>query len=132
MHPKSIDRRLAKAVPTPCKHGCGGPLIRHSAIMARAARDAKLKRRTLTKLYNERPTWLKLAHRELDAAVLAAYAATDADGEWREDWADVWFDTGAGRPLPEGHPLAARRADTDQHVLANLLRMNRTRADVAH
>jgi type II restriction/modification system DNA methylase subunit YeeA len=32
-----------------------------------------LKRRTLTNLYNERPTWLDNAHRELDAAVAAAY-----------------------------------------------------------
>ena len=30
-------------------------------------------RRTLTKLYNERPTWLVNAHRELDEAVFAAY-----------------------------------------------------------
>ena len=36
-------------------------LIRHSAIMAAAARDARLKKRTLTNLYNERPTWLRLA-----------------------------------------------------------------------
>jgi hypothetical protein len=32
-----------------------------------------LKTRTLTKLYNERPPWLDNAHRELDAAVAAAY-----------------------------------------------------------
>ena len=29
--------------------------------------------RTLTNLYNARPAWLDLAHRALDAAVLAAY-----------------------------------------------------------
>lgn len=34
---------------------------------------AKLKKRTLTNLYNERPAWLDLAHRKLDAAVAAAY-----------------------------------------------------------
>ncbi|WP_439543397.1 class I SAM-dependent DNA methyltransferase [Hyphomicrobium sp.] len=34
---------------------------------------AILKDRTLTKLYNERPTWLDHAHRDLDAAVTAAY-----------------------------------------------------------
>jgi len=34
---------------------------------------AKLKKRTLTKLYNERPAWLDLAHKKLDAAVAAAY-----------------------------------------------------------
>jgi len=32
-----------------------------------------LKKRTLTNLYNERPTWLDLAHQKLDAAVFAAY-----------------------------------------------------------
>jgi hypothetical protein len=38
------------------------------------ASEAELKKRTLTNLYNERPTWLDLAHRQLDAAVLNAYA----------------------------------------------------------
>ena len=32
-----------------------------------------LKKRTLTNLYNERPTWLQLAHEKLDKAVLEAY-----------------------------------------------------------
>ncbi len=32
-----------------------------------------LRRRTLTNLYNERPTWLDQAHRALDEAVFAAY-----------------------------------------------------------
>lgn len=103
-------------------------LIRHSAIMARAAKDKDLKKRTLTNLYNERPTWLKLAHRELDRAVLAAYAAVDPPGGWSEDWAEVWFDTGAGQPLPPDHPLADQRKETDQKILANLLRLNQQRA----
>jgi hypothetical protein len=34
---------------------------------------AKLKKRTLTNLYNERPAWLDLAHKRLDAAVAAGY-----------------------------------------------------------
>jgi hypothetical protein len=34
---------------------------------------AKLKERTLTKLYNERPRWLALVHEALDSAVAAAY-----------------------------------------------------------
>jgi len=37
------------------------------------ASESELKRRTLTNLYNERPTWLDLAHRKLDAAVFDAY-----------------------------------------------------------
>ena len=34
---------------------------------------ASLKKRTLTNLYNQRPVWLDLAHKKLDAAVFAAY-----------------------------------------------------------
>ena len=42
---------------------------------------AELRRRTLTNLYNQRPTWLDNAHRTLDAAVAAAYG-------WPADLAD--------------------------------------------
>lgn len=35
--------------------------------------ERQLKKRTLTNLYNARPAWLDMAHRELDAAVAAAY-----------------------------------------------------------
>jgi type II restriction/modification system DNA methylase subunit YeeA len=38
-----------------------------------AAAAVKLRERTLTKLYNERPQWLLDAHNDLDAAVAAAY-----------------------------------------------------------
>jgi hypothetical protein len=38
-----------------------------------AAAAAILKKRTLTNLYNERPTWLANAHADLDAAVAHAY-----------------------------------------------------------
>jgi len=37
------------------------------------ASEAELKKRTLTNLYNQRPTWLDLAHKTLDDAVLDAY-----------------------------------------------------------
>jgi hypothetical protein len=37
------------------------------------ASEAELKKRTLTNLYNLRPTWLDLAHRKLDEAVFVAY-----------------------------------------------------------
>lgn len=43
--------------------------------------EDELKKRTLTDLYNERPTWLDLAHRKLDEAVLDAYG-------WSHDLAD--------------------------------------------
>jgi type II restriction/modification system DNA methylase subunit YeeA len=45
------------------------------------ASEAELKKRTLTNLYNARPTWLDLAHRRLDAAVLDAYG-------WPHDLSD--------------------------------------------
>ncbi len=48
-----------------------------SRHLSLASRDpdgaASLKKRTLTNLYNERPAWLDLAHKKLDAAVFAAY-----------------------------------------------------------
>jgi len=103
-------------------------LIRESAIMAAAAKDPNLKKRTLTNLYNQRPTWLQLAHQRLDQAVIAAYAATDPQGAWDESWSEVWVETGAGQPLPEDHALFARREKVDQHVLASLLRLNQERA----
>jgi hypothetical protein len=99
--------------------------------MAAAAKDPRLKKRTLTNLYNQRPTWLKVAHLELgQSPLLAAYAATDPAGHWSQDWADVWFDTGAGQPLPPNHPLASKRAEVDQKVLENLLRLNLSRSSV--
>ncbi len=56
------------------------------AIRASCPRDdeaaEKLKERTLTNLYNQRPTWLDLAHRKLDEAVFAAYG-------WSPDISDV-------------------------------------------
>jgi type II restriction/modification system DNA methylase subunit YeeA len=43
--------------------------------------SAERKKRTLTNLYNARPTWLDLAHRRLDEAVFAAYG-------WQSDLSD--------------------------------------------
>ena len=45
------------------------------------ATEKELKSRTLTNLYNRRPTWLDLAHRKLDEAVLDAYG-------WPHDLSD--------------------------------------------
>jgi hypothetical protein len=41
-----------------------------------------------------------------------------------EAWAEVWTETGAGRPLEGGHAIIARRAESDQRVLDILLRFN--------
>ena len=48
-----------------------------------AVSPSELKRRTLTNLYNDRPTWLDIEHTRLDEAVFAAYGwpADLGDGE---------------------------------------------------
>ena len=46
-------------------------------FMPRPGYESDLKRRTLTNLYNERPTWLANAHEELDLAVARAYGWKD-------------------------------------------------------
>jgi hypothetical protein len=55
--------------------GAGGiGTVRFPRTVARdAGCAAKLAKQTLTRLYNEMPTWLKNAHAALDAAVFAAY-----------------------------------------------------------
>jgi len=47
--------------------------LRDNWLNPAGASDAELKKRTLTNLYNQRPTWLANAHAALDRAVLAAY-----------------------------------------------------------
>ena len=56
--------------------------LRERWLNPAGASERELKGRTLTNLYNARPTWLDLAHRRLDAAVLAAYGwPADLGGE---------------------------------------------------
>jgi len=70
--PGSVDGPWARYVHDPDKRGIG--TVRYPRVVARDEECAgALKRRTLTNLYNERPTWLDLAHRKLDEAVFAAY-----------------------------------------------------------
>jgi type II restriction/modification system DNA methylase subunit YeeA len=63
LNPPDLVERVPEVVP--------GYPDRIVPVSPKAA--AILKTRTLTNLYNERPTWLDNAHRELDAAVAAAY-----------------------------------------------------------
>jgi hypothetical protein len=72
-----------------------------------AVAAAKLRERTLTKLYNERPQWLADAHRELDAAVAAAYG-------WPADISEE----DALAKLLELNLARAGAADPDEEVLA--------------
>jgi hypothetical protein len=70
--PGSEDGPWAQYVVNPDKHGVG--TVRYPRLEPRDADcAARLIKRTLTKLYNERPDWLDFAHKRLDAAVAAAY-----------------------------------------------------------
>jgi hypothetical protein len=53
--------------------------------VAKPGHEADLKKRTLTNLYNARPAWLDLAHKQLDLAVAAAYGWADYTPEMPDD-----------------------------------------------
>jgi type II restriction/modification system DNA methylase subunit YeeA len=63
LNPPDLVERMPEVVP-----GFPDRIVPKDAKAA-----AVLKKRTLTNLYNERPAWLDHAHRDLDAAVAAAY-----------------------------------------------------------
>lgn len=70
--PGSIAGPWKRFVSNPNTAGIG--TVRYPRLIPKdEACAAKLKKRTLTNLYNERPTWLDLAHKKLDEAVFAAY-----------------------------------------------------------
>jgi hypothetical protein len=69
--PGSVDGPWARYVHGPDERGIG--TVRYIRRVAKDAYVPDLAKRTLTNLYNERPTWLDLAHRALDEAVFAAY-----------------------------------------------------------
>ena len=70
--PGSVDGPWSRYVVNPDKSGIG--TVRYPRLEPREAECTdKLKKRTLTNLYNERPAWLDLAHKKLDAAVADAY-----------------------------------------------------------
>jgi hypothetical protein len=70
--PGSVDGPWRRYVHDPDARGIG--TVRYPRVVPKDADSAaKLKKRTLTNLYNERPAWLANAHRKLDEAVAAAY-----------------------------------------------------------
>jgi hypothetical protein len=78
--PGSVNGPWARYVAKPDKNGIGK--VHYPRLEPRNADCAsKLKDRTLTKLYNQRPGWLDFAHKKLDAAVAAAY-------DWPADLTD--------------------------------------------
>jgi type II restriction/modification system DNA methylase subunit YeeA len=78
--PGSLEGPWASFVSNVDERGIG--IVRYPRLVPRDAKAAQqLTKRTLTNLYNERPTWLDLAHRNLDEAVFAAYT-------WEQTLAD--------------------------------------------
>ncbi len=70
--PGSVDGPWSQYVTEPNSKGIG--TVRYPRVVpADDAAAKKLAKRTLTNLYNERPTWLDLAHKRLDEAVFDAY-----------------------------------------------------------
>ncbi|AHY46604.1 Methyltransferase domain [Rubrobacter radiotolerans] len=55
--------------------------LRRNWLEPAGATAAELRKRTLTNLYNERPTWLENAHAALDRAVFAAYGWSEGMGD---------------------------------------------------
>ena len=70
--PGATDGPWARYVHDPDDQGIG--TVRYPRLVPKDAAAAdKLAKRTLTNLYNQRPTWLQHAHQHLDEAVAAAY-----------------------------------------------------------
>lgn len=86
LNPADLVKRLPDVVP-----GYPERIVPINELAA-----SQLTGRTLTNLYNERPTWLDNAHKELDAAVAAAY-------DWPEDISD---DDALARLLALNHERA--------------------------
>src|SRR5208337_5290268 len=68
--PGSIDGPWTHYVHDPNNRGIG--TVRYPRLVAKNAHVFDLAKRTQTNLYNERPTWLDLAHKALDQAVFDA------------------------------------------------------------
>lgn len=70
--PGSVDGPWSRYVAEPDARGIG--TVRYPRLVPKDEDAAKaLAKRTLTNLYNQRPTWLDLAHKKLDAVVFDAY-----------------------------------------------------------
>ncbi|MBP6225331.1 MAG: adenine methyltransferase [Rhizobacter sp.] len=66
---------------TPQEQAAGFP----KRPVAKPGHESDLKTRTLTNLYNQRPTWLAIAHEALDKAVAAAYGWKDYSPQWTDE-----------------------------------------------
>ena len=78
--PGSTTGPWSRYVYDPDARGIG--TVRYPRLIPKDAASAKtLQKRTLTKLYNERPTWLALAHQKVAAAAAYGWPAELAEDE---------------------------------------------------
>ncbi len=110
--PGSADGPWKRYVHEPDARGIG--TVRYPRLVAKDdASAAKLKKRTLTNLYNEMPTWLKKAHAKLDEIVFAAYGwpVTLSDDELLAKLLALNLERSQGQAEPP--PAAEPEADED-------------------
>ncbi|MFO7957695.1 MAG: type IIL restriction-modification enzyme MmeI [Candidatus Brocadiia bacterium] len=84
--PGSTDGPWARYVEDPDERGIG--TVRYPRTAPDPPFADTLKKRTLTNLYNEYPTWLENAHASLDKAVFAAYRAATNNKAWTPEMTD--------------------------------------------
>ncbi|WP_422931409.1 class I SAM-dependent DNA methyltransferase [Singulisphaera sp. PoT] len=78
--PATIEGPWGRLVRAPDENGIG--IVRHGRLVPKDSKSSDLlAQRTLTNLYNQRPSWFELSRRALDEAVLAAYG-------WKPDVTD--------------------------------------------
>ncbi len=107
--PGIVTGPWSRFVVNPDKNGLG--TVRYPRLEPRDADcAARLKERTLTKLYNERPTWLNLAHKRLDTAVAAATTA----GHLRLKRLDAILEKLSFRPQPQTRRRRSQRQDNQK------------------
>ena len=80
LNPPEWTERVPEVVPLGMDHS---PYP--DRIVAKPGFEKDLAKRTLTNLYNQRPTWLAQAHDTLDAAVAAAYGWADWTAAMADD-----------------------------------------------
>ncbi|HZM01637.1 MAG TPA: DNA methyltransferase [Candidatus Saccharimonadales bacterium] len=125
--PGSINGPWARYVVKPDKNGIG--MVRYPRLQPRNADcAAKLKERTLTKLYNERPAWLDFVHQKLNAAVAAAYG-WPLTSPTSKSWNGCWPSTSKGRQ--KKHALAKLQGQQRNVTNPNRRCFNYLRASLA-
>jgi hypothetical protein len=117
--PGSADGPWSRYVVNPDQNGIG--TVRYPRLEPRDADcAAKLKQRTLTNLYNERPAWLDLAHKALDVAVAAAYGwlADLTDEQILEKLLALNLERAAeeAKAVKEKKPRASREKQSDEMI----------------